>query len=82
MKPGFIENAKRILGAQQGYIGLPIRDIEVNCSVNGEGTPAMQSIHYPSAEEVMALMGGAPLILTVLGVRHPPVMIEVGEQPE
>jgi hypothetical protein len=58
MQIGRIQGATRTLGPRQGYLGLPLRDVVINCSV-----------------------GGAPIILRVLGTQHPPVMIEVGEVP-
>lgn len=35
----------------------------------------------PSQEEIMRLILGAPVYLSVLGERHPPVMIDVGQIP-
>lgn len=72
-----IEGATRTIGESQGYLGLPLRDVLVNCSVNGEGTPAMMTAWLPTPEELEALNAGKAIILTVLGSRHPPVMMEV-----
>jgi hypothetical protein len=71
-----IEGATRTIGESQGYISLPLRDVLVNCTVGGEGTPAMQSAWQPSADEVAMLLRGGVIVLTVLGTAHPPVMLE------
>lgn len=71
-----IEGATRTIGESQGYVGLPLRDVLVNCTVGGEGTPAMQSAWQASADEVAVLLRGGVIVLTVLGTSHPPVMLE------
>ncbi|KFG68693.1 hypothetical protein [Microvirga sp. BSC39] len=82
MMIGFVRGATRIIGKSQGYFGLPLRDEVINCSVNGEGTPAMTTAWMPTPEELERLNAGAPVHLTVLGTMHPPVMVEVGEVPD
>lgn len=77
-----IDGCTRTIGESQGYIGLPLRDVLINDSVNGENTPAMESAWLPSAEDLAALNAGAPIILRVLGTAHPPVMVEAGAKPE
>lgn len=72
-----IQGCSRRLGKAQGYHGLPVRDV-----VFEDGTPAMQSSWQPTPSEVAAIRAGAPLILTVLGSSHPPVLIEVGQVPD
>jgi len=72
-----IAGTTRTLGKSQGYLGLPIRDV----SWIG-GAPAMQSAWEPSPDEIAAINKGAPVILSVIGSGHPPVMITVGEVPE
>lgn len=74
-----IEGCTRVLGQSQGYLGLPLRDIEINCTVNGPSTPAMETAWEPTPDELARLNAGAPVILRVVGRAHPPVMIEVGE---
>ena len=72
-----IEGATRTIGESQGYIGLPLRDVLINCTVGGDGTPAMESAWIPTGDDLALLNQGAPIILTVLGTCHPPVMLEV-----
>lgn len=82
MEIGRIKNATRVLGKSQGYYGLPIREIRINCTVNGPNTPAMETAWLPSVEEMRAMVAGAPIILRILGSAHPPVMLRVGDEPD
>lgn len=82
MQIGRIKGCTRVLGKSQGYLGLPLRDVHLHDTVNGPGTPAMQSVWEPTPDEIAAIMAGAPIMLTVLGTAHPPVMVGVGELPE
>lgn len=81
MQIGIIQGHTRILGKSQGYLGLPLRDVLVECSVNGPKTPGMETAWLPTPDEIAAIVAGAPIILRVLGTSHPPVMIYVGEVP-
>lgn len=82
MQIGRIEGATREIGKSQGYLGLPVRDVVIECSVGGPGTPAMETAWLPDPKELAALMAGAPIILRILGTGHPPVMLAVGQPPE
>ena len=82
MQIGRITGCTRVLGKSQGYLGLPVRDITLDDTVNGPGTPAMQTAWLPTPEQVQAIVAGAPVILTVLDRMHPPVHVSVGEVPE
>lgn len=81
MQIGMIEGHTRILGKSQGYLGLPLRDVVINCTVGGPDTPAMETAWFPTPDEIAAIVQGAPVILRVLGTQHPPVMIETGKVP-
>ncbi len=81
MQIGRIVGATRILGKSQGYLGLPLRDEVVNCTVNGDGTPAMVTAWLPTPAELAALNAGAAVHVRILGVSHPPMMVEVGQTP-
>jgi hypothetical protein len=76
---GRIQGFTRVLGKSQGYIGLPLLDTEVHDTVTGPGTPAMQTASEPTPAEIAAINQGQPIILTVLGTAHPPVMLTVGD---
>lgn len=72
-----INGATRVIGKSQGYLGLPLRDIVISDSVNGPGTPAMESAWEPTPNELMAIKNGRSVILRTLGTIHPPVMLYV-----
>lgn len=82
MQIGRIEGATRVVGKSQGYLGLPLRDEIVNCSVGGEGTPAMVTAWLPTPAELAALNAGAAVHVSILGSVHPPIMVEVGPVPD
>lgn len=75
---GRIEGATRVLGKSQGYLGLPLRDVVINSTVDGPETPAMETAWLPNPDEIERINAGAPVILRILGSAHPPVMVEVG----
>lgn len=75
-----IEGATRALGKSQGYLGLPLRDELIPCTVNGPATPSMVTAWEPTPDELARLNAGHPVLLRVLGDQHPPVMITVGGQ--
>jgi hypothetical protein len=80
MIPGHIEGADVLLGAPanwdkatQGPCGrLPVR-IE-----RTEGVPVLWSVWHPTPKEIAAIVAGAPVKLWVVGERHPPVMLGIG----
>lgn len=76
----YIEGATRVLGKSQGYLGLPLRDELIRCTVNGPATPSMVTVWEPTPDELTRLIAGHPVLLRVLGSEHPPVMITVGGQ--
>jgi hypothetical protein len=78
---GRVAGATRVLGQRQGYLGLPIRDELINCTVNGPQTPAMVTAWEPTPEEIARIVAGAPIHLRILGTTHPPVMLDVGDVP-
>lgn len=82
MQPGMIKGHTRVAGKSQGYLGLPIRDVRINCSVNGLDTPAMETAWFPTPAELAALNAGAPVLVRILGQVPPPMMIETGDLPE
>lgn len=81
MQIGRINGATRVIGQSQGYLGLPLRDVIIDCPVNGPRTPAMETAWLPTPDELERIVAGAPVVLRVLGTSHPPVMLEVGEVP-
>lgn len=83
MHPGRISGATRSLGAPgnwnretNGPCGsLAIRDGE------RQGMPLMESAWFPTPEELVALVAGAPVILRIVGTSHPPVALYAGKHP-
>lgn len=78
---GMIEGVTRIIGKSQGYLGLPLRDEVIHCTVGGEGTPCMVTAWQPTPDELARLNAGASVHLRVIGSQHPPVMLDVGDPP-
>jgi len=81
MLVAMIEGPTRVIGKSQGYLGLPIKDVVIDCAVNGPNTPAMLTAWTPTPDELERLNAGAAVILRILGTRHPPVMLDVCEPP-
>jgi len=70
-----IEGTTRRIGKSQGYLGLCVRDAAYD-----DGTPIMQTAWQITPSELARLRDGQPIILTILGISHPPVLLEVREQ--
>ncbi len=81
MEIGVIQGHTNIIGKSQGYRGLPIRSILIDCPVNGPDTIAVETAWLPSPEEIGAMRAGAPIILRCL-FGQPSVWLYVGEKPE
>jgi hypothetical protein len=81
MQIGMIEGHTRIIGKSQGYLGLPLRDVVLDSTVSGPETPAMETAWFPTPKEIEDITAGAPIILTIIGTGHPPVMLSVGDVP-
>lgn len=82
MQVGVIQGATRIVGKSQGYMGLPIRDEVINCTVNGTDTPAMITAWLPTPAELAALHAGAAVHVRILGCVPPPMYVDVGPIPD
>ena len=78
---GRVEGATRVLGKAQGYLGLPVRDEWVQCSVGGPSVPSMVTAWLPTPREVEAIVAGAPVHVRIMGAAHPPIIVEVGPAP-
>ena len=73
MTPLAIEGTTRRIGKSQGYKGLCILDTMMPDGV----TPVMVTSWEPTPAEIQRIVSGAPVRLYVLGISHPPVMLEV-----
>jgi hypothetical protein len=78
---GHIEGSTRVCGKGQGYLGLPVRDELLHCTVGGAETPAMVTAWIPTPAELEALNAGAAVHVRILGTAPPPMMVEVGPTP-
>ena len=78
MMIGRIEGTTRVAGQSQGYLGLPIRDVLINDSVNGTDTPAMETAWVPTPDELDRLNRGASVVVRILGTIPPPMIVDVG----
>lgn len=83
MIPGRIAGATRHIGAPAGWdkekegpcAALSVRDVQ---TASGN---TMSSAWFPTPEELHNLVAGAPVYLTILGEKHPVVMLGVGNMP-
>lgn len=82
MQIGRIQGCTRVLGQRQGYLGLPLRDVVIDCTVGGPDTPAMEVAWLPTPNEIERIVAGAPVITRVVGTQHPPMMVAVGDPPQ
>lgn len=79
MTPGVIKGATTVLGAPKDWdaathgecAGLAVR----------QGDYVLETAWIPSEEEKAAIAAGAPIILTIWGMAHPPVSINVEAAP-
>lgn len=81
MQIGRIPGATRVLGKSQGYLGLPVRDELIEEGVNGANTPCMTTAWIPTPDEIERIVNGAAIHVRLVGVSHPPIMVNVGEPP-
>lgn len=95
MEIGRIQGATRVLGKSQGYYGLPVKDEAKNLGdlphmlhytgsnqVDGDNVPTMQTVWFPSPDELARLQQGAGIHVSLVGIAHPPISVTVGEMPE
>jgi hypothetical protein len=76
-----IEGATRIVGKQQGFIGLPIRD-ELCDEKNLGKVHTMLTAWTPTPAELEALNAGANVHIRLFCMNmHPPIMVSVGPLP-
>ena len=78
MKIGMIKNATAIIGRSQGYQGLPILAEIIIDPATGKEAPQFTSEWIPSPEDILAIMGGAPIRVKCLNAQ-PPILVEVGD---
>lgn len=71
---------------QDEFLTLPVKAGNVTVIINGDGevddVPALRSAWGPTRQELALLLDGGYIELCVLGVSHPPVMLNVEPDPE
>lgn len=73
-----IENATRVVGKSQGFLGLPVRDELINERVLGDNIPCMATAWEPTPDELVLLNAGAKVHVRIVGTQPPPMLVEVG----
>lgn len=77
MQPLRIIDATRVLAEEQDeYHALAIVDQEI------DGVNCMTSVWEPTPRELAELVAGGAVKLTIIGVIHPPVLLETQPPPE
>ena len=76
MLPKMIEGHTRVLGKQQGYAGLPVRDGREHDGVSGGVVPVMATLWEPTPDELATLNAGGFIEITIQGEAHPPIRVE------
>lgn len=75
MTPEKPEGHTHVIGEEQGYIPLPIRQERVIDEATGAEVSALVSAWRPSPEEMTCLLNGGKVYLRIMGAVHPPVMV-------
>lgn len=70
-----------IAGVDQGYRGLPYRRAVLEDSVNGPGTPAIQTAWLPTPDQMAVLQKGGAVLVTTLGTGIVPMSLDVEPGP-
>jgi hypothetical protein len=65
------------VGGSQGYVGISVQYGTINDSVNGPGTPEVVTEWELNSSEVLRLLFGGRLRLSILGQVQPPLILEV-----
>lgn len=81
MNIGRITGCTRVLGKEQGYKGLPVRDGQYTMPT-GEVYASIETAWFPTPDELEAMIAGAPIIVQLLSSQHPPIMLYTGDKPE
>lgn len=82
MDIGRIEDATRVCGKSQGFLGLPIRDGVRECNVAGGQVPTMTTAWLPNPDELAAINAGAAIHVSIDGTTPAPMMLSVGPVPQ
>lgn len=64
-----IEGHTRICGKSQGFLGLPVRDENV------DGTNIMHTAWEPTPEEIERIVAGGKVIVSLIGLNPQPLLV-------
>lgn len=70
-----IAAATRVLGKAQGFLGLPVRDEDI------DGMAVMTTAWEPTPDEIERISRGAAVYIRLGGSMHPPIRVDV-EDPQ
>lgn len=86
MLAGRIEGYTREVGRGQGYTPIYIRDDTILMQFPDQSAPVavpiMVTAWLPTPEELERIAAGQPVYLTIMGTRHPPVILTGGNVEE
>lgn len=78
MRPGVIEGHTHCFGKPGDMSDEECFALHVRMG-NFNGLDQLTSAWFPTPDELQRLNDGAPVLLSIIGGGHPPVMLEVGE---
>lgn len=79
MTPTKIEPCTRIMGKPEGTLDEDCGDLQISDAHDPIWGNVMRSAWVPSPEEREAIANGAPVILQIVGKRHPVVAVFTGQ---
>jgi hypothetical protein len=77
-----IEGATRVLGKDQGYIPLPVRDRRVIDQATGKEVNELAIAFELTPLEMEGLINGMTLYVSMYAITPPPVRVYVGASPD
>lgn len=80
MQAMMITGHTRICGKSQGFLGLPVRDEFIpHPFLSSEGYNVMHTAWEPTQEELVKLLNGGKVIISLIGNNPQPIQVNVGE---
>lgn len=82
MQTARIENHTKVIGIQQGYRGLYVRETPVVDPISKNKTVLQETAWTPTPAELVLLNLGCSVHVKVMSANHPPMMVGVGPLPD
>jgi len=73
-----IAGCTRVVGKEQGYVPLPLRDETVRDTASGRDVNCMTMAFEPTHAEIEQLFDGASIYVSMFGTSPPPMILSVG----